>query len=73
MNKMAQTLTNPVATNLVPLGKSLVTVREGISPHSVVEDNTFLCLTHKKCTDKNKSHLQCPLLVEFTRTGADGA
>lgn len=48
MNKMAQTLTNPVATNLVPLGKSLVTVREGISPHSVVEDNTFLCLTHKK-------------------------
>lgn len=48
MNEMAETLINPVASNLVPLGKSSITVWEGIFPHTVVEDDTFVCLNYEK-------------------------
>lgn len=48
MNKIAETLVNPVASNLAPSGKSSNTAREGISPHTVVEDNIVVCLNREK-------------------------
>lgn len=48
MNKIAETLVNPVASNLAPSGKSSNTAREGISPHTVVEDDIVVCLNREK-------------------------
>ena len=48
MHKLAETLTNPVASYLVPPGKSSMTVQEGSFPHAVVADDTFVCLNYEK-------------------------